>query len=191
VKQAVAAGYRSRAAYKLIELDQREKLLRPGQFVLDLGCAPGGWSQVAAARVRPGGDVLAVDLLEMADLEGVRFLHGDFLDPGVRARIVNELPVSGADLVISDMAPNLSGVKITDQAACEALVVDVLDLAAEVLKPGANVLVKVFQGAALEPVLAYARAHFERVRIRKPSASRAHSAESYLLAAARGGILSK
>jgi len=189
VQRAGAEGYRSRAAYKLMELDEREKLLRRGMAVLDLGSAPGGWSQVAAARVMPGGCVLAVDLLPMPDIDGVQFLHGDFTRPEVQAALIHQLPTAGADIVISDMAPNLTGVKITDQAASEALVVEVMEFATRVLVPSGRLLVKVFHGSGLDPVLAHARAHLEQVRVRKPDASRARSAESYLLATSRGGIL--
>lgn len=182
VKRSGADGLRSRAAYKLMQLDQRERLFRAGQCVVDLGAAPGGWSQVAVRRVAPGGRVLALDRLEMEPIPGVEVLLGDFFSEAVRERIVNELPPEGADVVISDMAPNLTGVKVADQAACETLALDVIDCAEKLLKPGGILLTKIFQGAGVEAVLAEARTRLRRVRLRKPDASRARSAEAYLLA---------
>jgi 23S rRNA (uridine2552-2'-O)-methyltransferase len=185
VKRSTAEGLRSRAAYKLMQLDARERLFRPGQWVVDLGAAPGGWSQVAAPRVAPGGRVLALDRLEMVPIEGVCFFQGDFFSEALRGRLIAKLPGSMADIVISDMAPNLTGVKIADQAACEELVLDVMEYAGQVLKPGGTLLTKVFHGAGMDGVLATARQRFEQVRLRKPDASRARSAESYLLAVRR------
>lgn len=189
VKRAGSAGYRSRAAYKLLQLDEREKLLKPGYTVLDLGAAPGGWSQVAAKLVGPSGRVIAIDLLEMAPIDRVEVIRGDFTDDSVQQALITELPGSMADLVMSDMAPNLSGVKIADQAACEEIAFDVVDFAARVLKPGASLVMKTFHGAAMEAVLKEARQRFERVRMKKPDASRARSAETYLVARQRSGIL--
>lgn len=189
VRQARAAGYRSRAAFKLLELDRIEHLLHPGQCVLDLGAAPGGWTQVACQKVAPGGQVVAVDLLQMASVAGAIVVTGDFRCAEVMARIEHEIGPQGADLVISDMAPNLTGVKITDRAAAESLVVDALEIATQVLKPGATAVVKVFQGDMLDEAMGTAKRHFKKVRLCKPKASRARSSESYLLATGCGGIL--
>jgi 23S rRNA (uridine2552-2'-O)-methyltransferase len=188
VKQANALGYRSRAAFKLVQLDAAQRLLRPGTRVVDLGAAPGGWSQVAAQRVAPGGQVLAVDLIDMAPLNGVEFVCGDFTDPAVRAALRERLPVDGVDLVLSDMAPNLSGVKENDQARAAELVVAALDFASEVLTRDGAVLVKLFHGAEMPDLLAQARQRFGSVKLSKPPASRARSAEVDLLGRGRNGV---
>ena len=189
VRQAQAAGYRSRAAFKLLELDRSERLLKPGQRVVDLGAAPGGWTQVASEKVQPGGRVVAVDRLEMAPVAGAVVVTGDIRDSDVVSRIKQEIGPQGADIVISDMAPNLTGVKTADRAAAEALVVDALEFATQILKPGGTAVVKVFQGDLLEAAMDTARRHFRKVRLCKPKASRTRSAESYLLASGCGGIL--
>lgn len=186
VKEANARGYRSRAAFKLRQLDDAEHLLRRGDTVVDLGAAPGGWSQVAAERVGKGGRVLAIDRLEMAPLDGVRFVHGDFTDPALRRALLAELPAAGARLVMSDMAPNLTGVRDTDQAAAAELAREALGFAAGCLAKDGAVVVKIFQGTSMQELLAEARSLFRKVKIVKPAASRARSAESYLLG--RGGI---
>ena len=181
VLRARAEGYRSRAAYKLQELARRERLLRPGQRVLDLGAAPGGWSQVAAGMIGPRGRVVAIDLLEMAPLDGVTVLQGDVRDRAVWPQLAQALG-GLADLVISDMAPNLSGIKDVDQAAGAELARVGLEAARRFLKPGGGMLIKVFAGGDLQDLTAEYRAAFERVGTRKPDASRDRSRELYLLA---------
>jgi 23S rRNA (uridine2552-2'-O)-methyltransferase len=181
VRQARAAGYRSRAAYKLLEIDQKDRILRPGSRVLDLGAAPGGWSQVAARKVGPGGRVVAIDLLEIAPISGVKVLRGDLREP--RAREAARQALGGAaDLVLSDLSPNLSGISAVDQARAAELARLAVELACEVLKPSGALLVKVFQGEAFDEVLGLARRAFQTVAVRKPGASRGESRETYLLA---------
>lgn len=182
VRRARAAGYRSRAAFKLLEIDARERLLRPGTKVLDLGAAPGGWSQVAAARVAPGGVVVAVDLLEIAPISGVTVLKGDFSAPEVQDAITAALAGAKADLVLSDLSPNLSGIASADQARSAELLRAAIALCRRSLKPGGALLAKVFQGAEFGAVLAELKAAFREVRTRKPAASRGESRETYLLA---------
>lgn len=188
VKQANAQGYRSRAALKLIQIDTAQRLLRPGTRVLDLGAAPGGWSQVAARRVAPGGQVLAVDLLEMEPIDGVEFVCGDFTTPHVRAALRERLPARGVDLVMSDMAPNLSGVKENDQARAAELVIEALEFAATVLTREGAVLIKLFHGAAMQDLVTRARQRFHTVKLSKPPASRARSSEVYLLGRGSDGV---
>lgn len=181
VRKAQAEGMRSRAAYKLQQLSERDKLLRPGMVVVDLGAAPGGWSQVAARAVGEAGLVIGVDLLEMTPLPGVRFLRGDFGDDTVLAGLLDLLEGRAVDLVLSDMAPNISGVASVDQARSIGLAELALDFAHKHLKPQGNFLVKVFQGAGFEGLVAELRSHFVEVLIRKPEASRSRSSEVYLL----------
>jgi len=181
VKQAVASGYRSRAAFKLIEIDRRDRLLRPGMVVIDLGAAPGGWAQVAAERVKPGGRVVGVDVLAMEPIAGVIVLEGDIGAPDTRAKMMNSLAGAAVDLVLSDMAPNLTGVAPVDEAKSQALVMKALDLARNVLKPGGCFLVKVFHGCGLDAVIREMKKVFTHVAVRKPAASRSQSSEVYLL----------
>ena len=181
VHKAKARGYRSRAIFKLIEISERDRLLHPGAVVIDLGAAPGGWSQSLVEQVGPRGRVVAVDLLEMAPISGATLIRGDFRDEAVRLRVRNILGGSLADLVVSDMAPNLSGVSATDQARSIHLCELALEFAAAHLKPGGAFLVKVFQGAGYEDYLAAMRRTFVRVVSRKPEASRSSSSEIYLL----------
>jgi 23S rRNA (uridine2552-2'-O)-methyltransferase len=181
VRRAREEGYRSRAAYKLIEIDRRERLLRPGAVVIDLGAAPGGWSRVAAQKVGARGRVVAVDVLEMAPLAGVRFVRGSFLDEAVRAA-VREAAGGKADLVLSDMMPNVSGIAAADQARAAELVLAAIGFCREALKPEGAFLVKVFQGSEFAGILAALRRAFAAVRTRKPAASRGESRETYLLA---------
>jgi 23S rRNA (uridine2552-2'-O)-methyltransferase len=181
VRQAKAAGYRSRAAYKLLEIDQKDRLLKPGMRVLDLGAAPGGWSQVAGRRAGPRGRVVAIDLLEIAPMSQVEVLRGDLREPQARAA-AREVLGGPADLVLSDMSPNLSGIPGVDQARAAELAQLALEFAGEVLKPSGALLVKVFQGEAFDEVLAGARRAFQTVVVRKPGASRGESRETYLLA---------
>lgn len=182
VRRAQAEGMRSRAAYKLQQLAERDGLLKPGLAVVDLGATPGGWSQVAAAAVGSSGRVVAVDLLEMSPVAGVNFIHGDFGDDAVLAEVERVLGGQGADLVLSDMAPNLSGVAGTDQARSIGLAELALDFAVKHLKPRGNFLVKVFQGSGFEALVAEIRRHFVQVAIRKPDASRSRSNEVYVVA---------
>jgi 23S rRNA (uridine2552-2'-O)-methyltransferase len=180
VRQARAAGYRSRAAYKLLEIDRKDGILRPGGRVLDLGAAPGGWSQVAARKVGPGGRVVAIDLLEIAPISGVKVLRGDVREP--QARAAARAALGGpADAVLSDLSPNLSGIPGVDQARAAELAALAVQLACEALKPTGALLVKVFQGEAFEEVLMLARRAFDTVVVRKPGASRGESRETYLL----------
>ncbi|MGE0383514.1 MAG: RlmE family RNA methyltransferase [Gammaproteobacteria bacterium] len=185
VKKAAVDGYRSRAAYKLIELDRRDRLLRPGQRVIDLGAAPGGWSQVARQRVGSAGRVVACDLLAMDPIPGVTFICGDFNDVAVLEAVL-EASGGGADIVLSDMAPNISGIKAADQARSIGLAELALDCAGRTLAPGGAMLVKVFQGEGLDGLVAEIKLRFARVLHRKPDASRGRSAELYLLAQGYG-----
>jgi 23S rRNA (uridine2552-2'-O)-methyltransferase len=182
VKKARAQGFRSRAIYKLEELDQREQLLRPGLICLDLGAAPGAWSQYASRRVGRKGRVVATDILPMDPIVGVEFVQGDFREPTVVAALQALLPERGVDLLLSDMAPNLSGIDAVDQPRSLYLAELALDTAGSVLKPGGNALIKVFQGSGFPALLAAARQRFAKVRMLKPEASRARSPELYLLA---------
>ncbi|RPI47918.1 MAG: RlmE family RNA methyltransferase [Betaproteobacteria bacterium] len=181
VKQAVRSGYRSRAAFKLIEIDQRDRLLRPGMVVVDLGASPGGWSQVASERVRPGGRVVAVDVLPMQPVPGVAFVHGDAREAAIQTTITGLLLGTAVDLVLCDMAPNITGVASVDEARTQALVSLSLEFAKRVLKPGGCLLVKVFHGCGLDAVIREMREAFAEVSIRKPSASRSQSSEVYVL----------
>lgn len=181
VKKARTEGVRSRAHFKLEELDARDRLLRPGMTVVDLGAAPGGWSQYAAERVVPGGRVVAVDILPIASIRNVDFVHGDLGEPGVLDLVKQRLRTA-ADLVISDMAPNITGVAATDQARGMALAQLAFDFAHDVLRPGGTLLLKAFQGEGFDQLLGVLRACFAKVAIRKPGASRAQSREVYLLA---------
>lgn len=181
VRQARAQGYRSRAAYKLLEIDKKDRLLRPGMRVLDLGAAPGGWSQVAARKVGPAGRVVAIDLLEITPISGVAVLRGDVREPQARAA-AREALGGAADLVLCDLSPNLSGIPGVDQARAAELTGLAVELACEVLKPTGALVVKVFQGEAFDEIRALARTAFQTVSVRKPGASRGESRETYLLA---------
>lgn len=182
VQQAQREGYRSRACYKLLELQERDRLLRPGMTVVDLGSAPGGWSQVAAAAVGHRGRVIASDILPMDAIAGVTFIQGDFTEDDVFERICAEIGDDRADLVISDMAPNMSGMNAVDQPRAMYLVELALDFALRMLRPGGGFVTKVFQGEGFDEVLTLARAHFETVATRKPAASRPRSREMYMVA---------
>lgn len=177
VRQAKKAGYRSRAAYKLLEIDRRDRLLKPGMTVLDLGAAPGGWSQVAAGKVAPGGKVLAVDLLELAPIPGVVIVKSDFREAGLEAALGGK-----ADAVLSDMMPNVTGVPLVDQARAAELVLAAIQLCRKVLKPEGVFLAKMFHGGAFDEVLEALTASFQTVAVRKPAASRGESRENYFLA---------
>ena len=181
VHKAKADGYRSRAAYKLLEIDKKDRLLAPGQLVVDLGAAPGAWSQVASGRLGANGKLLALDILAMAPLPGVAFIQGDFREPPALAALETALGGRKADLVISDMSPNISGIGASDQARSIHLCELALEFAVLHLKPGGSLLVKVFQGAGFTGFLASMRIAFGKVESRKPGASRGRSSEMYLL----------
>ena len=181
VKQAQIDGYRARAAYKLIELNDKDKLIRPGNLVVDLGSAPGSWSQIAGRLVGVKGRVIATDILHMDSLEGVDFFQGDFTEETVFNQILNALGGAQADLVMSDMAPNISGVDAADQASSMYLVELALDMARQVLKPKANFVAKVFHGEGYDDYVKEVRTSFEKVVIRKPDSSRARSREVYVV----------
>jgi len=181
VQRAKAEGYRSRAAYKLLELDKKDRLLVPGQLLIDLGAAPGSWSQVAVARLGSKGRVVAVDLLPMEPLPGVHFIQGDFREQEVLDALLAAMGGRKADLVISDLAPNISGIGVSDQARSMHLCELALEFSRECLKPGGALLVKVFQGAGFTEFLAGMRKAFAKVASRKPKASRGRSSEMYLL----------
>ncbi len=182
VKQSQKDGYRSRASYKLIELDKKDRLFKSGMSVVDLGSAPGGWSQVAAERVGDKGMVLASDILPMDSIAGVEFIQGDFTEESVLEQLLAALGGQKADLVISDMAPNMSGMNAVDQPAATYLVELALDMAQQVLKPGGHFVAKVFHGEGFDPLLQATRDAFTKVAVRKPDASRARSREVYLVA---------
>jgi 23S rRNA (uridine2552-2'-O)-methyltransferase len=182
VQRAQSEGWRSRAVFKLEEIDLREKLLKPGQCCLDLGAAPGAWSQYARRRVGRTGSLIATDILPMDPLEGVEFIQGDFRDEVVFNRILALLPEREVDVLLSDMAPNLSGVDVIDQPRSMYLAELALDMSERVLKRGGNALIKVFQGAGFQELVELARGKFAKVKLVKPTASRARSPEMYLLA---------
>lgn len=179
VKKSREDGYRSRASYKLIELDDKDRLFRPGQLVVDLGAAPGGWSQVAVERVGDRGAVIASDILEMSPIAGVDFVQGDFTVQSVLDELLELLGDRQADVVISDMAPNMSGMAAVDIPAALGLVELALDMAQQVLKPGGMFVAKVFQGEGFDALLAQMRKSFATVVSRKPDSSRARSREIY------------
>ncbi len=181
VQRAQKEGYRSRAAYKLLEIDERDHLLKRGMVVVDLGATPGGWSQVAAARVGPSGKVIALDLLPLQAIRGVEFIQGDFREDSVLAQLEELLGGKPVGLVISDMAPNISGIDITDQARAMHLAELALDFSVRHLQSGGAFLVKVFQGVGFEDYVKLMRSHFGRVVTRKPDASRGRSNELYIL----------
>ena len=182
VQSAKRVGYRSRAAYKLIQLDERDRFFKRGYLVVDLGAAPGGWSQVAASRIGDNGRVLAVDLLPLAPLAGVEFIQGDFLDDSVANRLRSLLGAARADVVMSDMAPNISGIRDADQARALDLALGALTFAEEVIKPSGTFVVKAFHGESMQELMDEVRRKFASVAIRKPGASRDRSREIYLLA---------
>jgi 23S rRNA (uridine2552-2'-O)-methyltransferase len=185
VERAAREGWRSRAVFKLDEINTREHLFRRGMVCVDLGAAPGGWSQYAAREVGPSGKVWAVDLLPMEAIEGVEFLHGDFTQPEVLSELRATVP-EGVDLVMSDMAPNLSGTSAIDLPRHMALAEEALLFADEVLNRGGDFLVKLFQGEGFEEFVGKVRPKFAKTRLIKPKASRAESREIYLLARRHG-----
>jgi 23S rRNA (uridine2552-2'-O)-methyltransferase len=181
VQKAKAEGWRSRAAFKLMEIDDRDKLIRPGEAVVDLGAAPGGWSQVAAERLKGRGRVIALDLLEMAHIPGVDFFQGDFREEAILAKLEEKLAGERVGLVLSDMAPNISGISVSDQARMMHLAELGLEFSKEWLKPDGAFLVKVFQGHGYDDFVAEMKRVFRSVATRKPDASRDRSPELYLL----------
>ncbi len=187
VKQAQRDGYRSRASYKLIQLNERDKLIRPGMLLVDLGSAPGGWSQVAGRLVGQKGRVVATDILPMDPLQNVEFIQGDFTEEAVLDKVLELLGGARPDLVLCDIAPNISGVDSADQASSMYLVELALDFVRRCLKPGGDFVVKVFQGAGSDAYLKEVRSSFDKVLVRKPAASRARSREVYLVAKAFKG----
>lgn len=187
VKRAQAEGWRSRAVFKLEEIDGRDRLIRPGMTIVDLGAAPGGWSQYAAKKLHGKGRIIALDILDMEPIEHVEFLQGDFTEDEPLQRLLETIGEAsgggqGVDLVMSDMAPNMSGMDGIDQPKGIYLAELALDLAEKVLKPGGNLLVKVFQGEGTDAFMSALKQRFTKVTVRKPRASRARSREVYLLA---------
>ncbi len=182
VKRAQREGFRSRAAYKLLEIQEKDRLLKPGQTVVDLGAAPGGWSQMAQRIVGERGRVIALDILPMEPIPGVEFIEGDFREEGPLEALRLTLQGRSVDLVISDMAPNVSGMAAVDQPRAMYLCELALEFAREVLKPGGGFLVKVFQGEGFDQYYKELRSSFQKVVTRKPKASRPKSREVYLLA---------
>ncbi|MEM5530704.1 23S rRNA (uridine(2552)-2'-O)-methyltransferase RlmE [Gammaproteobacteria bacterium AS21] len=181
VKMAKEQGYRSRASFKLLELQEKDKLIRKGMTVVDLGAAPGGWSQVAADLVGDTGRVVSSDILPMDSMAGVEFIQGDFTEESVLNEILNVMGGAQAGLVISDMAPNMSGNGSVDQPASMYLVELALDMARQVLKPKGDFVAKVFQGEGFDDYVKDVRSSFDRVVTRKPSSSRARSREVYIV----------
>lgn len=185
VKRAQQEGYRSRAVYKLQEVQEKDRVLRPGMTVVDLGAAPGGWTQYAAELVGRKGRVVASDILPMDPIPGVTILEGDFREAGVLEQLLTLIGEGGADLVMSDMAPNMSGMDAVDQPRAMYLAELAADLARTILKPGGDFLVKLFQGAGFDEYVRMLRSEFDKVSIRKPRASRPRSREVYAVARGR------
>lgn len=187
VREAKARGYRSRAAFKLLELDARERLLRPGQLVVDLGAAPGSWAQVVLQKIGARGRLVGVDLLPIEPLPGATFIRGDFTDPAVERAVAESLGGARPDLVLSDMAPNISGVDAADQARALVLAELAVDFALKHLQPEGVVLVKAFQGEEFPQLLDLMRKSFRSISVRKPKASRDRSPEQYVVGRGRRG----
>lgn len=185
VKRAQKEGYRARAAYKLTEIDDKDKLIKPGMTIVDLGATPGSWSQVAVQRLKGQGRIIALDLLEMEPIKGVEFIQGDFREDAVLKKLENSLNGKQVDLVIADMAPNISGITIVDQAGAAYLTELALEFSKEWLKPSGNFLVKVFIGEGFDEIVKNMRVMFDKVVTRKPKASRGRSSEVYLLGLGR------
>jgi 23S rRNA (uridine2552-2'-O)-methyltransferase len=185
VKEATRRGYRSRAAFKLLELDERDRVLHPGRTVVDLGAAPGSWCQVLRARLGGSSLIVAIDVLPMEPIPGVRFVQGDFESDEGLAAVESALAGAPVDLVISDMSPNLSGIDVVDQARSMRLAELALDFAAAHLQPGGDLVVKVFQGAGLETFKRSVEGDFSKVYLRKPKASRDRSREHFVVAKGR------
>jgi len=185
VKRAQKEGYRARAAYKLIEIDDKDKLIKPGMTIVDLGSTPGSWSQVAVQRLKGQGRIIALDILDMQPIAGVEFIQGDFREEITLKALEEKLANQPVDLVIADMAPNISGVKDVDQAGATYLTELALEFSGQWLKPHGNFLVKVFIGSGFDEIVKTMRGRFEKVVTRKPKASRNRSSEVYLLGLSR------
>ncbi|RXT69013.1 23S rRNA (uridine(2552)-2'-O)-methyltransferase RlmE [Pseudomonas syringae] len=188
VKMAQKDGYRSRASYKLLEIQEKDKLIRPGMTVIDLGAAPGGWSQVTSRLIGGQGRLIASDILEMDSIPDVTFIQGDFTEDAILEQILEAVGNTQVDLVISDMAPNMSGLSAVDMPRAMFLCELALDLAGRVLRPGGDFLIKVFQGEGFDVYHKGIRKLFDKVQMRKPSSSRDRSREQYLLARGFRGI---
>ncbi len=191
VKRAQKEGYRARAAYKLIEIDNKDKLIKPGMTIVDLGSSPGSWSQVAVQRLKGQGKVIALDILDMTGIAGVTFIQGDFREDAVLQQLQTAINNKPVDLVIADMAPNISGVKDVDQAGAAYLTELALEFSRQWLKPNGSFLVKVFIGAGFDELVKTMRQQFDKVVTRKPKASRDRSSEVYLLGLGRKILDSK
>jgi 23S rRNA (uridine2552-2'-O)-methyltransferase len=185
VKRAQKEGYRARAAYKLTEIDDKDKLIKPGMTIVDLGSTPGSWSQVAVQRLKGQGRIIALDLLEMEPIKGVEFIKGDFREESILKLLEKSLNGKQVDLVIADMAPNISGITIVDQAGAAYLTELAMEFSKDWLKPSGNFLVKVFIGEGFDNIVKNMRAMFDKVVTRKPKASRGRSSEVYLLGLGR------
>nr|WP_232916034.1 23S rRNA (uridine(2552)-2'-O)-methyltransferase RlmE [Pseudomonas syringae] len=188
VKMAQKDGYRSRASYKLLEIQEKDKLIRPGMTVIDLGAAPGGWSQVTSRLIGGQGRLIASDILGMDSIPDVTFIQGDFTEDAILEQILDAVGNTQVDLVISDMAPNMSGLSAVDMPRAMFLCELALDLAGRVLRPGGDFLIKVFQGEGFDVYHKDIRKLFDKVQMRKPSSSRDRSREQYLLARGFRGI---
>jgi 23S rRNA (uridine2552-2'-O)-methyltransferase len=182
VQQAQREGYRSRACYKLLEIQEKDKLIRPGMTILDLGSAPGGWSQVAVKLVGHSGRVIASDILPMDGIAGVEFIEGDFLEDAIFEQLLATIGSTPVDVVISDMSPNMSGVNAVDQPRSMYLVELALDMSRRVLKDGGVFVTKIFHGEGFDELFRDAKSSFDQVLTRKPKASRPRSREVYLVA---------
>ena len=182
VKKSKQAGFRSRASFKLLEIQEKDRFIKPGMVVVDLGCAPGGWSQAAKSLVGDKGSVLATDILPMAPISGVKFIQGDFTDHAVFEDLIEKVQGESVDLVISDMSPNITGIRAIDQPKSMHLAELALDFARSILRKGAYFLVKVFEGEGIGEFKLVLASEFEKVKVRKPNASRSRSREVYLLA---------
>lgn len=182
VKKAQAEGYRSRAVYKLKEIDEKEQLIKSGMTIVDLGAAPGGWTQYVTAKLNGHGIIVALDILNMDALPDVEFIQGDFREDEVLQKLINLVPERGLDLLLSDMAPNMSGTTAVDIPRAMYLAELAFDFGSKMLKPGGAMLIKIFHGTGFDELIKLARSQFDRVVIRKPLASRARSRETYLLA---------
>ena len=182
VKKSKQAGFRSRASFKLLEIQEKDRFIKPGMVVVDLGCAPGGWSQAAKSLVGDKGSVLATDILPMAPISGVKFIQGDFTEDAVFEDLIERVGGESVDLVISDMAPNITGIRAIDQPGSMHLAELALDFARSILREGAYFLVKVFEGDGIGEFKQVLANEFEKVKVRKPKASRSRSREIYLLA---------
>ena len=182
VKKSKEAGFRSRASFKLLEIQEKDRFIKPGMIVVDLGSAPGGWSQAAKILVGDKGSVLATDILPMAPISGVKFIQGDFTDDAVFEDLIEKVQSESVDLVISDMAPNITGIRAIDQPGSMHLAELALDFARSILREGAYFLVKVFEGEGIGEFKQVLASEFEKVKVRKPKASRSRSREFYLLA---------